>query len=644
MKLSIIIVNYNVRYFLEQTLHSVYSSSCDFEYEVFVVDNDSSDDSLDMVAERFPQVHVYAMKENLGFSKANNYAINKAKGRYVLLLNPDTILREDSLQKSVEYMEKNDNCGGLGIRMIDGSGTYLEESKRGIPTPLTSLYKMTGIASLFPHSQHFNAYYQGHLPSMESNQVEILAGAYMMLRKSVLDEIGLLDEDFFMYGEDIDLSYRILRAGYHNYYLADSEIIHFKGESTRKATFNYVKLFHKAMIQFAQKHFNHLGGIYIAFLRLGIYLKAISSIISGVISSFLMPAIDFAVLWLLGVGGAKVWEKFYYGVENYYTSAFMGRVLPLSVLVLIGIMYLFGVYDKPIRLRKLLSGLFAGILGLLAFYGLLGEDLRSSRAVITILAGLSVFILPLIRAMIHYVKHKQFAVELRTTLRYIIVGNADMVAPIQNILSNQVRKHHYIGRVMDRDKTPDILGQIKDVSAIVRAHNINEIFFCTTDISRKDIMHIMAELGTDARYRIVEDYDFNILGSDSKNRQGQLYTRKVQYKIDTPENRRAKRVFDLVSALVLLISMPLTIFFVQDRLSFLGNVLKVIIGEKTWVSYTSMDRDLPVLKPGVLETIQVYENALVSDASSADQLYAADYSLWADLTTVIGHFRELGKA
>ncbi len=643
MKLSIVIVNYNVRYFLEQTLRSVYSSNCDFEYEVFVVDNDSSDDSLEMLADRFPETQVYALKENLGFSKGNNYAIRKARGEYVLLLNPDTILREDSLQKSVDYMDANDNCGGLGIRMIDGSGTYLKESKRGIPTPLTSFFKMTGIASLFPKSRFFNAYYMGHLPENESNEVEILAGAYMMLRKSVLDEIGLLDEDFFMYGEDIDLSYRILQAGYHNYYLADSEIIHFKGESTRKATFNYVKLFHKAMIQFAQKHFNKLGGIYTIFLRLGIYLKALSSLVAGWFSRFIMPILDFVVLWLLGLGITKLWERFYYGIDNYYTEAFTARILPLSVLVLILIMYLFGVYDKPVRLRKLLSGLSVGVMGVLAFYGLLGEDLRSSRAIITILAISSLFILPLFRALEHYIRHGQFAVELRTTLRYIIVGRTEMIQPVQEILSNQNRKHIYVGSVNDTDAPDDKLGKVKDIQEIVRAHGINEIFFCTGDISRGDIIGIMAELGPEARYRIVEDYDFNILGSDSKDSQGKLYTRKVQYKIATAENRRAKRLFDFFISLVFIILLSLTFFLFKKPGRYIVNLFLVLLGKKSWIGYSSMENKLPHLKSGVLTTLNVYENALISDALAADQLYAGDYSLWLDLTTIVRSFRRLDR-
>lgn len=643
MKLSIIIVNYNVRYFLEQTLRSVYSSLFAHSFEVFVVDNNSSDDSVDMVRQVFPQVRLYALKDNLGFSKGNNYAIRKAAGEYILLLNPDTILREDSLQKSIDYMDAHQDCGGLGIRMIDGRGNFLAESKRGVPTPMTSFYKMSGISSLFPTSKHFNAYHQGHLSEFDSDKVEILAGAYMMLRKSVLDEIGLLDEEFFMYGEDIDLSYRILKAGYYNYYLAESEIIHFKGESTRKASFNYVKLFHKAMIQFAQKHYGHLGGLYVVGLRLAIYLKAIASLVGRWLEKIIMPVIDFVVLWFLGIGVTRVWGTLYYGVERYYTAEFTLKILPISISVLIMVMGLFGAYDKPSRLRKLLSGLSVGVLGVLAFYGLLGENLRSSRAVISLLLVSGLVVLPLVRALINLFLYGQFTVEYKEGLRYIIVGSEEMREPIQQILQNQNRAHDFIGMVNVDSESGQALGQVKDIKAIVRAHNVNEVFFCTNDISRGAIMHSMAELGPETKYRIVEDSGANILGSDSKNKQGHLYTHNVHYKITTPENKRAKRLLDIFVALLLLLLFPLTFFLVKNIGTYARNILNVLIGKKTWISYAHENKDLPFLKPGILSTENVYEHSFVAGSMAADELYARDYSLWNDLTTILRNLSSLSN-
>ena len=217
MKLSVIIVNYNVAHFLEQALNSVFKALKNVDGEVFVVDNNSVDSSVAMVQAKFPQVHLIANKENVGFSKANNQAIRLSQGEYVLLLNPDTVVEEDTFEKCIRFMDETPDAGGLGVKMVNGKGEFLPESKRGIPLPSVAFYKLFGLSKLFPKSQRFGAYHLTYLDENEIHSVEVLAGAFMLLRKSVLDQIGLLDEDYFMYGEDIDLSYRILKGGYKNY-------------------------------------------------------------------------------------------------------------------------------------------------------------------------------------------------------------------------------------------------------------------------------------------------------------------------------------------------------------------------------------------------------------------------------------------
>lgn len=234
MELSIIIVNYNVKYFLEQCLHSVLQASMNIDPEIFVVDNNSVDGSSQLIRKKFPEIHFIENKENVGFSRANNQAIRKAKGKYILLLNPDTIVEEDTFSKIIEFMDNHADAGGLGVKMIDGKGTFLPESKRGLPTPEVAFYKMFGISKLFPNSKKFGKYHLSYLKENEIHEVDVLAGAFMLLRKETLDKIGLLDETFFMYGEDIDLSYRITLGGYKNYYFPETTIIHYKGESTKK--------------------------------------------------------------------------------------------------------------------------------------------------------------------------------------------------------------------------------------------------------------------------------------------------------------------------------------------------------------------------------------------------------------------------
>ena len=255
MDLSVIIVNYNVKYFLEQCLCSVLKACENIEAEIFVVDNNSTDGSKEYLEGRFPTVIFKWLKTNCGFGKANNSVLKEVNGGYILFLNPDTIVPEDCFEKCLNFFKANNNCAALGVHMVDGAGKFLKESKRSFPSPLTSFFKMTGFTALFPSSKLFAKYYAGHLPEHENNEVDVLAGAYMMLNKKTLDSIKGFDEDFFMYGEDIDLSYRIQRSGLKNFYFAGTGIIHFKGESTQKNSYHYISTFYDAMQQFVTKHY-----------------------------------------------------------------------------------------------------------------------------------------------------------------------------------------------------------------------------------------------------------------------------------------------------------------------------------------------------------------------------------------------------
>ncbi|HRS54762.1 MAG TPA: glycosyltransferase family 2 protein, partial [Bacteroidales bacterium] len=232
MKLSIVIVNYNVKYFLAQCLSSVEKAIENIDAEIFVVDNNSVDGSVQMIKNKFPKIHLISNNKNVGFAKANNQAIKLAKGQYILLLNPDTVLETDTLLKVVNFMDEHPDAGALGVKMVNGKGKFLPESKRSLPTPWVAFYKISGLSSIFPKSKIFGKYHLGYLDKNKINKVDVLSGAFMLIRKEVLDKIGLLDENFFMYGEDIDISYRITQAGYNNYYYPETRIIHYKGEST----------------------------------------------------------------------------------------------------------------------------------------------------------------------------------------------------------------------------------------------------------------------------------------------------------------------------------------------------------------------------------------------------------------------------
>lgn len=297
MKLSVIIVSYNVKHYLEQCLLSLLKAERkDIPMEIFIVDNASQDNTPTYIRERFPatqypNIHFIANARNVGFGKANNQAIAKTTGEYILFLNPDTIVTENTLHDTITFADRHPQMGGLGTMMLHSDGNFANESRRGLPTPWAALCKMSGLCALFPKSKTFGKYYMQYLDKEKTAEIEIISGAFFLVRKSALDKIGLFDEAFFMYGEDIDLSYRLLKEGYKNYY-TPSPILHYKGESTQKSTFRYVHIFYTAMLIFFKKHFHHYGLLLTLPIKIAIILRAIIAITAQYITrtkEFLFP-------------------------------------------------------------------------------------------------------------------------------------------------------------------------------------------------------------------------------------------------------------------------------------------------------------------------------------------------------------------
>ena len=264
MKLSVVIVSYNVRELLTACIDSVVKAAEGIDTEVFVVDNKSVDDTIEIINRDYPWVHLINNKENLGFSKANNIAIRQAEGEYVLLLNPDTVVAEGTLRGAIEFMDLHPEAGGAGVRMHNADGTLAPESRRAVPTPMVAARKMLGFTK---------RYYMSYLSWDEPGQIEVISGAFMLLRRKAIDQVGMLDEDFFMYGEDIDLSYRLLKGGWQNWYLP-LDIIHYKGQSTQKSDFRYVHVFYQAMLIFFRKHYSHLSFFFTLPVKVAIYFRA----------------------------------------------------------------------------------------------------------------------------------------------------------------------------------------------------------------------------------------------------------------------------------------------------------------------------------------------------------------------------------
>lgn len=641
MKLSIVIVNYNVEHFLEQCLVSVRRAIVGIDAEVFVVDNNSVDGSLKMLSNKFPEVKVIANKENVGFSRANNQAIRVSTGEYVLLLNPDTVVEDDTFHKTLAFMDEHPDAGGLGVKMVDGKGRFLPESKRGLPSPMAAFYKMFGFIKLFPRSKRFAHYYLGHLPDDKINEIEILAGAFMLMRRETLDKTGLLDEDFFMYGEDIDLSYRITQAGYKNYYYPETRIIHYKGESTKKTSVNYVFVFYNAMVIFAKKHFSKKNASMFSFLiNTAIYFKAFLALLGQFFRKAMMPFIDA----LLGYGGlfaiSYFWGKnfIYEGLGNYPLPLF-AVVLPSYLLIWLASVYFSGGYDRPYTIRKAVFGLLIGSLLILILYALLPDTLRFSRALI--IFGLVWMSLQMIASRLigYLVGSESFLIGPKAKKRFLVIGGEEEARRVENLLDSTSIKPDFIGLVSHQTQqkiSESFIGNISQVPDIITIYNISEIIFCSKDVSHQTIIDKMVEWhASNVDYKIAPEDSLSIIGSNSINTRGDLYTVDIKA-IDTISNRRNKRLFDVMMSLFAIVFWLLLVFVVRKPLLFLKNAFLVLIGLRTWVGYCPNNNStlkLPAIRRGVFTpTLHLFEEENSDDefAEKINMLYARDYSVWKD--------------
>jgi len=659
MDLSIIIVNYNVRYFLEQCLHSVQQAVKKLEEgklqaEVSVVDNNSVDGSAGEVRQKFPWVNLIENRENVGFARANNQAIAQSSGRYILLLNPDTVVEEDTFSKCIEFMDTHPDAGALGVKMIDGKGAFLPESKRALPTPWVSFYKMFGLSRLFPRSKRFARYHLGHLDKDQTHGVDVLAGAFMFLRKETLEKTGYLDESFFMYGEDIDLSYRISQAGYHNYYFPESTIIHYKGESTKKGSLNYVKLFYQAMIIFAGKHFSsRKAKTYSQLINMAIYFRATLSLIKRFISRIYRPVLDGICIYLGYLFVLPVWEQVRFDTLDYYPPQFLQIMVPAYILIWLISLYYSGGYDKPVRLLSFLKGHLVGTVIILVIYALLPAEWRYSRGLI-FLGSLWAIIGTLgLRLVFHLAGIADYQIDMNRQKRMVLVGLEEETQRVIGLLKETQARPNIIGKVYpspetdSAEKSADYIGQIDQIDEIITIHRVDEIVFCSKDLSSRRIIKIMTRLiGSSVDFKIAPPESLSVIGSNSINTSGDLYTIHFN-SIGKASNRRSKRLFDVISAFLLLLTFPLWFLFVEGHFNSVGNTLWVLLGFRTWVGYLPSDHpdqpDLPRLKTGILNPGGHYppESLTPERINEINIVYSKDYRLTNDLLIIARSFRKI---
>lgn len=651
MKLSIVIVNYNVKHFIEQCLTSVYQATKTIETEIFVVDNNSVDGSCSMIQSKFPDVKLIENKKNYGFSYANNQALRIAKGEYCLLLNPDTVVEENCFKKCIEFMDDHKDAGALGVKMIDGKGAFLPESKRALPTPIVSFYKIFGLSSLFPKSKRFAKYHLGHLPENEINEIEILPGAFMFMRKKALEKTGLLDEDYFMYGEDIDLSYRIIKSGYKNYYFPETTIIHYKGESTKKGSLNYVFIFYNAMIIFARKHFSSKNAkLYSILINFAIYFRAFIALINRFIKKTSLPIVDIFGIFVSYYFIKPIWESYKFGEKDFYPPEFLKYAVPSYILIWIVSLWFNNAYSKNIKVLNVLKGVFIGTIAILSIYALLPLNMRFSRALILIGSVLAVITILLNRLLFHFIPYFPYKYNQSKESRIAIVGLQDEVNRINNIISHADIKPLIIGSVSPKEDSKDTyhLGQLNQLPEIIKIHKIDEIIFCAKDITSNQIIQKMLILNSlNINFKIAQPDTLTIIGSNSIETSGELYSIELNA-ITKEENVRNKRTFDIIFSLLILLLSPLVLLIPKINFRLYRNLFKVLIGQKTWVGYYALipeTRKLPKIKPGVLNPIDIKKNTNYSDIfiHNSNFLYAKDYKIWNDFLILFKAFNKISR-
>jgi hypothetical protein len=547
-------------------------------------------------------------------------------------------------------MDENPQAGGLGVKMLDGQGNFAPESKRGLPTPSVAFYKMFGLSKFFPKSKRFGKYHLSYLPENEISEIDVMSGAFMLIRKSVLDTIGFLDETFFMYGEDIDLSYRIKKTGYKNYYFPETQIIHYKGESTKRSSLNYVVIFYKAMAIFSKKHFSGSNAFWFnTLIHFAILLKASLALLSRFLMAFTIPILDFVILTF----GLFILKNIYQqntGLnENIYSDKLLSVAFPLYSIAWIIMVYFNGGYDKPIKILKIIRGVLVGSVFILMGYSLLPESLRFSRALILLGTSWAVVCYIITRIALHVLRIKSYSLSAAKTKRIAIIGEEEEFNRVSLLLKETQANYSFVGFVsaeINGVHNPSYIGKINQIDEIIKVHQISEIIFCAKDISTQFIINNMLTLvSSGIDFKIAPPESLSIIGSNNIDTAGDLYMIDVN-SISKQNNKRNKRLLDIAMSLIIIIASPV-LFFIQEKKShYFLNCFNVMFGFYSWVGYSkNSDKSLPQIKRSILHPSMIIKNELLDETKIklANLRYAKDYKVEKDLFLVWKCLTKIGS-
>ncbi|MCX7606791.1 MAG: glycosyltransferase family 2 protein [Bacteroidia bacterium] len=637
IQLSVIIVSYNVKYFLRQCLQSVARAMEGLSVEVWVVDNASIDGSVEMVREEFPWVKVIANPVNLGFAKANNQGIRLSQGQYVLLLNPDTIVQEDTFREVLRFMNDHPEAGAVGVKIIDGQGRFSPDSRRDLPSAWNIFCKISGLYKLFPQSKIFGRYHLTYLPENEVTAVPVLLGAFMCMSRSVLDQVGLLDERFFMYAEDIDLCYRILQAGYTNYYLPTTQIIHFKGESTKSRSLNYVLTFYKASLQFIQKHYRGWKRWPAAFLyQMGILSAALLSGAKRVFQRVYLPLLEVGALYGLGLALLSFWQDF--SGKSFYPVYEVWGILAYAVTFVLSHL-LFLNYAPPYRIRRVVGAVLIGFLAI-ALVSYLVPPINVSRFMVLGLAIGAVPVSLVLRALDNWLRKGRLYLTGELSHRVLVIAEPSQFARIRKLLFEEIRyPAEFVGFVSPRSHKESV-GTPAQLPYLLDKYAPDELIFCNASLTSQEIISLMMRyFYKKLSFKIIPPYADYLIGPQSilvSRNSLRLYLRLHQ-----PEVLFQKKVFDLAASVALLLAYPVTFWIYHEPWAALRSLVGVLLGRYHFVSYSEFpSEEMPLLKEGVLTTDLLREH--YPHTFSVDLMYAHRYSVLLDWKILLMGLPHLG--
>ncbi len=641
MDLSVIIVNYNVRQFLENALVSIKRSLSGIDSEIIVVDNNSDDGSVEMLREKFPDVCLIASGTNMGFARANNVALKRAAGKCLLLINPDTIVQEDTCRVMLDFLSTHPDVGLAGCKILNSDGTFQLACRRSFPTPWVAFTKVSGLSSLFPRSRLFGKYNLTYLNPDKMYEVDAVSGSFMMMSRRAFEAVGVLDESFFMYGEDLDWCYRTKQAGFKVYYVPTTKLIHFKGESTRRSNIDEIQVFYRAMQLFVEKHFSR-SIVVEMLLTLGIILRAALAFVARAGQSILLAATDYVWVVLSFVAA----EFLYFGGTLRFPEHAYPLVWIAPPLLVVGALYGLGLYGNA---RNSVSRAGVGVLIsylLISATVFFAKDFAFSRAVVLISGALSLVFLPGWRFGLRMFSPVRGVNLSRPSLfgrRTLIVGAGTSGQEVLRRLRARVDGGYDVQGFIDADRRRvgeqvagvEVLGSLENISKVITERKIAEVIFSTNGLSYVDMLSTIAKSNArGVNFRLVPDSLDAIIGTTRIDPLDTIPLVDIEYNIQKPVHRILKRLLDMVVGMLLFLTLyPIALLRSggkqRSRLASLRHLPKVIGGSMSLVGRpfsdeTSPEADGYLGKMGITGLVQInLRDDMQSDEIEAYELYYA---------------------